>query len=145
MPEELEKDNFGVLVLSCGPNEITNIDTTLNYKENIEHWRYKVAQSSVKMVQLAEWCLRSYPNLRSVIIVKRPPRYDDNIKAHLSEYANGILDDLLKERKNMRIVVSRQKLTCDGSLKIQRYGNPSFQNYDGIHLRGKLCKINDIQ
>ena len=91
------------------------------------------------MVQLAEWCLRSYTSLKSVVIVKRPPRYDDRIKAHLSKYANGILDDLLKEIKNMRIVVSRQKLTCDGYLKIQRYGNPSFQNYDGIHLNWKLA------
>ena len=83
VPEALQKEEFGVLVLSCGPNEITNINTTLNYRENIEEWRHKVAQSSVKIVQLAEWCLRNYTSLQSVVIVKRPPRYDDRIKAHL--------------------------------------------------------------
>ena len=35
VPDELKKDEYQVLVLSCGPNEISNINTTLNYTENI--------------------------------------------------------------------------------------------------------------
>ena len=83
VPEELKKEEFNVLVLSCGPNEISNLDTTLNYSENIDEWRNKVGQSSVKMFQLAQWCLQKYTSLKSVVIVKRPPRYDNRVKAHL--------------------------------------------------------------
>ena len=45
------------------------------------------------MYDLADWCLKAYPSLESVIIVKRPPRYDNRVNAHLSEYANSVLDD----------------------------------------------------
>ena len=139
VPQELQKEDFSVLVLSCGPNEISNLDTTLNYRENIDEWRNKVGQSSVKMFQLAEWCLQKYSSLKSVVIVKRPPRYDNRIKAHLSEYANAILDEMMKKSGNKNICVSRQKLSCDGYVRMQRFGNPSYNNYDGIHMRGKLA------
>ena len=47
------------------------------------------------MYNLAERCLDNYPSLRTVIIVKRPPRFDEKITSDLSEFANEFLDDLL--------------------------------------------------
>ena len=70
VPEEFKKEEYQVLVLSCGPNEISNMNTTLNCRENIEEWKNRVGQSSVKMFQLAEWCHQRYPFLKSVVIVK---------------------------------------------------------------------------
>ena len=70
VPEEFKKEEYQVLVLSCDHNEISNMNTTLNCRENIEEWRNRVGQSSVKMFQLAEWCHQRYPFLKSVVFVK---------------------------------------------------------------------------
>ena len=140
VPEELERKNYTVLVLSCGPNEISNLNTSLNYSDNIDYWRQKAAESSQKMYNLAEFCLNQYSSLESVIIVKRPPRYDDRIKSHLSEYANSVLDDISTGKNNKRICVSKQDLGCDGKLRVQRFGDPFYSNnYDGVHMRGAFA------
>merc|ERR1712105_204384 len=41
VPEELERKEYTVLVLSCGPNEISNLNTGLNYSDNKDKWRQK--------------------------------------------------------------------------------------------------------
>ena len=92
------------------------------------------------MYQLAEWCLSAYPSLTKVIIVKRPPRYDNIIKAHLSEFANNTLDEIwMRKGSNRRIVISRQDLECDGDLRVQRYGDSFHNNYDGVPMKGKFA------
>ena len=127
-------------MLSSGPNEISNMNTNLNYEQNIDKWRQKACESSVKLFNLAKWCLEAYPSLKNVVIVKRPPRYDDKIKAHLSALANSTLDDMWRKTGSPNnIHVSHQDLDCDGYLRIQRFGNPNYHNYDGIHMRGKLA------
>ena len=63
VPEELQKKNYSVLILSCGSNEITNMDTSQNYLNNIQEWKDKVAKSSEKIYNLAERCLDSYPRV----------------------------------------------------------------------------------
>ena len=78
-----------------------------------------------------------YPNLQRVVIVKRPARYDSQIKAHLSVYGNQVLDSLCRNVGN-KIVIGDQDLFCDGELRIARFGSPNSQNYDGIHMKGKL-------
>ena len=140
VPDELQKQNFTVLILSCGPNEVSNLNTNLDYSKNIEDWRKRVKVSSVKMYELAEWCLSAYPSLEKVVIVKRPPRYDNAIKAHLSEFANNTLDEIWKEKgSNRNIAISRQDLDCDGDSRFRVYGDPFYNNYDGVHMRGKLA------
>ena len=110
VPEEFKKEEYQVLVLSCGPNEISNMNTTLNCRENIEEWKNRVGQSSVKMFQLAERCHQMKVSIPQECCNCEAPRYDDRIKAHLSEYANGVLDDMMKESGNVKIAVSRPKL-----------------------------------
>ena len=128
------------MILSAGPNEVSNLNTSTEYSMNINEWRNKVANSSEKLYDLAEWSLNAFPSLEKVIIVKRPPRYDDRIKAELSEYANYALDDIWKRRgANKNIVIAKQDLECDGLLRVQRYGNPTYHNYDGVHMRGKMA------
>ena len=100
----------------------------------------KVYQSSEKIIRLASECLDRHPSLQKVVIVKRPPRYDSRINAYLSEFANDVLDDLwLRMGSPHKIVIGKQELECEGELRFQRFGNPNFANYDGIHMRGKLA------
>ena len=62
------------------------------------------------------------------------------IKHHLSEYGNRVLDDLWLSKgcpKNIKIM--KQDLDCKGELRMSRFGAPSSKGYDGVHMRGKLA------
>ena len=79
-----------------------------------------------------------FPSLQKVVIVKQIPRYDNRVKAHLSQYANNILDDLWMRDGSTKVVVTKQDLECDGQLRTLRYGIPGSTT-DGVHMRGKLA------
>ena len=89
---------------------------------------------------LAVKCLEDFPNLKRVVVVKRPVRYDSLVNRQLSEYGNDLLDELWsKMGAPNKIVIGEQHLECEDDLRTQRFGSPFYQNYDGIHLRGKLA------
>ena len=126
--------------MHMGPNDISNINTKMNYEDNIKEWRVKVAQNSVKIHNLAKWCLNNYPSLRRVIIVKSLPRFDCPIKSHLSVYGNQLLDDIwMANGGDDRIAVAKQQLNCDSKSLVESYGHPDQRNWHGIHLRGRMA------
>ena len=92
VPKELEKAKYDVAILNCGPNEISNLNTNMDYYENINEWQNKVAKTSQKMYTLTENSLKNNPSLEKVIIVKQLPRFDNKVKADLADYANHILE-----------------------------------------------------
>jgi hypothetical protein len=72
-------------------------------------------------------------------ILKRIFRCDDQSKESLSRYANSIYDDIWTSKgRPSNICIADQKLQCDGDLRSLRYGNPHYDNYDGVHMRGRL-------
>ena len=131
---ELAAKKYDTLVLKGGVNEISNINTNQDFIKNIDDWKNKVAENSIKMFQLAEKSLAEHPSLRKVIILKRIYRCDNTIKESLSQFANTVYDDYWRERGcPSNIVIADQKLQCDGNLRMQRYGDGNLNNYDGIH------------
>ena len=68
------------------------MNTEDDYTENMESWKSTVYKSSEKLINLAINATNNYPNIQRVVIVKRPPRYDSQIKAQLSKYGNKVLD-----------------------------------------------------
>ena len=97
-----------------------------------------MAQISNKIHDLAKWCLDAYPILERVIIVKRLPRFDDNMKSHLSVYANNLLDEIwMANGADDRIAVDKQELECDDRSLFQSYGNR------GSHARKNGCTTYD--
>ena len=125
VPHKLSKDKFDLLlILNCGPNEISNLKTNNHSHENKNMLKEKVYQSSEKIIRLASECLDKHPSLKKVVIVIGPPRNDSRNNAYLSEFANAILDDLwLKMGSPNKIVIGKQDLECEGDLKFQRFGN----------------------
>ena len=84
--------------------------------------------------------------LEKVIILKRIFRCDtvkndpSQIKAKMSEFGNRVLEDMWLTRGCPKsIVITGQPLECEGELRISRYGVPTTNDYDGIHMRGKLA------
>ena len=129
-----------MLIINAGPNEITNLNTQGEYGQNISNWKQQVFKSSQKLYNLVKKCLDDFPSLKRGIIVKRIPRYDTKLNAHLSAYGNSVFDDLwMRNGCPNKILITKQDLECYGELRIQRFGNSNQQNYDGIHMRGSLA------
>ena len=146
VPKELKKDNYSVLVLQAGTNEVTNLDVSGNVGEKIEALKSEIKISSEKIFEVAQKSLAENGSLEKVIILKRifrcDPLRDDpsQIKSKLSDFGNRVLEDIyLSKGCPENISISYQPLECQGALRVSRYGSPSAKNYDGVHLRGKLA------
>ena len=136
------------LVLETGSIEITNIDVTeamMNNNKDIEdykkEWFDRVEASSTSLFKIAEECAAVNPNL-SVIIVKRPPRFDRKskdtlgIKSKLSEFGNKIYDQLqVKSNLSERIhLVELNLIQNSNHLRTIIYGTDNDPRFDGVHL-----------
>ena len=118
---------------------ISNIDTDKDFITNIDAWKKKDADDSMKMYKLAEESLESNHDVKKVIILKRIFRCDDQSKESLSRYANSIYDDIwTRKGRPSNICIADQNLQCDGDLRSLRYGNQHYDNYDGVHMCGRL-------
>ena len=144
VPKELEQDDYSVLVLQGGTNEVTNLDVSGNVSEKIEALKDEIKTSSVKMFEVAQKSLAQNKNLEKVIILKRIFRCDlpkddpSQIKSRLSEFGNRVLEDIyLSKGCPSNISITNQPLECQGDLRVARYGYPTSRNYDGVHMRGK--------
>ena len=104
-PEALKStrddDPFTHLVLSAPSMDISNLETSkLTREDNIEDLQHAVLSSCQNMFITAEMALRSFPNLKNVVIRKHEERFDPphvdpcGVKSELANFANGTLDQL---------------------------------------------------
>ena len=103
------------------------------------------------MFKLAEDSLKNNPELKKVIILKSPPRYDSSavdpcsIKSMLNQFGNTLYTNMWMGRGcPIDISIEDQNFECHGPLREKRYGNPDYLGYDGkpwdgIHMRGRLA------
>ena len=114
-----------------------NLNLNDDYKTNIDYWRQQVFLSSKHTFDLALDSIKNNPELRKVVIVKRPRRFDSTLAAHLSEFGNSVFDDLwLRHNCPRRIVVTKMDIECEGADFAQSFGTPGSRGFDGVHLRG---------
>ena len=58
--------------------------------------------------------IKNNPHLQKVVLVKRPPRFDSPIAAHLSDFGNNVLDDLwMRNNCPLKIVIKQMDIECD--------------------------------
>ena len=149
VPEKLAKKKYDTLILQGGCNEISNVIVDSHFKpEDVKSWEEKVRLSRTKMFNIALESLEKNTDLKKVIIVTSPPRYDpedpNGIKAKLNHFGNSIYTSLWMQKGCPgNISIQDQKLDCQGELRGKRFGNPvphilNGKPFDGIHLRGKL-------
>ena len=74
--EELEKDEYDILVMVGAIVEITSLDTSLDPDKNLLVFKDEILDSTRKMFSIAESALHNYQTIDNVIILKRPPRFD---------------------------------------------------------------------
>ena len=152
IPKVLNDDDFDVVILESGSIEITNIninEAVMDINQDIpnlkKNWFSEVEKDSVKLFEIAEEAVEKNPDLE-VIIVKRLPRHDKsshdilNIKSRLSNYANTVYDQLLMKSNfasKIHVVELNLETQKFAFLRELVFGNQSFENFDGVHLRGK--------
>ena len=79
VPRELAKEKCDFLVLNSGPNEISNLNLNYDYNQNMEYWKEQVYLASKKTYDLTQDSLKNNCNLKKVVIVKRPIRFDSKM------------------------------------------------------------------
>ena len=140
-------DTTDILVMSAPTVDITNMDTAnLHSTENTWGLQEKAIKSSKNMFQIAENSIQKYPNLRKVIIMEHPPRFDTvdvdplSVKPTLAKLANTTLGQLwLNSPLKDKIFIGQHSLESSGvgTAHFARYQNSHTGRYDGVHLYGK--------
>ena len=136
-------DKFDVLVMSAPTVDITNLDTSqLNPNSNIEVFKDEIRSSCVNMFDTAHTSLQENPNLKKVVIMEHPTRFDSaeldpvGLKPALAEFANTFLSHVWsKSPLNEKIVIgchSFDNNVAHDSLFQDRRINRN----DGVHLYG---------
>jgi hypothetical protein len=140
-------ENFDVLVMSAPTVDITNMDTSkLTPADNNDIYQQEVIVSSKNMFNLAQQSLKHNTDLRKIVIMEHPPRFDriqvdpTNLKPTLARLANATLNKLwLNSPLKDKIVIGHHSLESvgTGAAHLDRYKDHSTGRYDGVHLYGK--------
>ena len=136
------KRDYTYAVLQGSSVDVTNLDT-FSTNANIEFLKQEVFVASQNMISAARNIVLRNPNIRKVLILDRPPRFDPPsvdpacLKPKLSEYAN---ETLRSELENCDV---KEKIAiCAHQLPDQfhhnLYGHPERFGFDGIHFYGSL-------
>ena len=79
---------------------------------------------------IANNALTAYPEIKNVIILEHPPRFDAqeqdplSLKPEFAKYANNLLQQLRFESKfKNKIVLGKHKLNCSEEARIERFFN----------------------
>ena len=142
------RENFDILVMSAPTVDISNLDTSrLRLQDNTDFYKQRVIQSSRNMFNLAKASLEQNANLRKVIIMEHPPRFDSrdidptSLKPSLRALANATLYQLMDNcsSKKEKIFIGSHSLECAsiGATYQSRYVDQHTGKYDGVHLHGQ--------
>ena len=148
LAKNVHNDGIDVLVLSAPTVDVTNLDTSkLRPSDNIEFFKQEVINSSKNMISVAENALRSNNELKKVVIMCHPPRFDTkevdplSLKHSLAKIANANLHQVwLDSPLKDKIFIGEHKLDCSNKTHLLRFTDERTQYYDGIHLFSKSGK-----
>ena len=145
--ETYEDDEFSELVLSAPTVDITNLKTfNLGANDNTEVFKQDVVVSCRNMFTVAANAIRKHPNLRKVVILEHPPRFDFDkpeadplcLKPQLAKYANVVFGQLwLDSPCKDKIVIGVHNLFCHEDKFDHLYIDERTNRSDGLHFYGR--------
>ena len=71
VPKELKNNDYSMMILQGGTNEVSNLDVSGNVTERIEALKTEIRSSSEKMFEVAQKSLAENKGLEKVVILKR--------------------------------------------------------------------------
>ena len=141
------RGNFDVLVMSSPTVDISNLDTSqLTPSDSTGVFQQKVKESSQNLFRLAQQSLEQNSNLKRVIIMEHPPRFDNkmvdptSLKSKLARLANATLGQLwLNCKQKFQIVIGQHSLegSGTGAAHMARYKDQTTGRMDGVHHYGR--------
>jgi hypothetical protein len=144
LDEAPKEDTFKHLILAAPTVDITNLDTSrTKHKDNIEIFKQEVIISCQNMLTTAQNALIQHPQLKNVIVMEHPPRFDtadvdpSSLKPHLAKFANIVFRQMVSNSPmKHKIVLGQHTLDCDGKIRQARYTRTQDRKYDGVHMYG---------
>ena len=110
-------DNYEYIVLSAPTVDITNLNTS-NFQpsDSTEYLKDEVKTSCKNMINMAENLLKRKPDIKKVMILEHPPRFDAqnndplSLKPELAKYANSLYHQLwLSSNQKHKIVIGNKQ------------------------------------
>ena len=152
---ELEKDDYKYLVLGSSSADITNLNTVTNPESNLEFYEHEAIKSAQIMFTLAEAAIFTFKNLKKVVIMNSPPRFDTSandplaLKPQLSSLINSSYFHFWSHSQYRdKIVLGQHDIPHTlGNSHHEGFGSQDHPHYDGIHLigpRGRSIVTNSI-
>ena len=121
--------------------DITNLDSSkLGPNGSTDHLEQKVISSCQNMVNTAQQSLTQNKNLKKVVIMEHPPRFDDKIKSKLAVLANSTIRQLWvmsPMKENIYIGLHSLESYGVGATHLGRYRDNKTGRCDNVHFYGK--------
>ena len=102
----------------------------------------------MNMMNVAEDLIKRENDIKKVLILEHPPRFDIksrdplSLKPELARFANSFYQQLWFESKSKhRIVLGKHNLGCSEKVQLDRFTDRFNNRYDGIHMNSKEGKI----
>ena len=138
---------FENLIIQAGSVDITNLKTNVEPSKNSEYFKQVAVMSANNLFSACERAVGENPNLKKVVLMKQPPRYDPvtvdpcSIKPVLSELFNSTLVQCwMSSKLKDRIFLGSHNIDCTGGIREARYRETQTGRFDGLHLLGSSGK-----
>ena len=144
LDEAPREDKYEHIILSAPSVDITNLDTSIvKPNDNIDALKQEIVTYCKNMMATAENAILKHPEVKKVVILEHPPRFDIEekdplgLKPEFAKYANNMYRQLwFQSKMKDRIVIGQHKLECSEQARIDRYMNKKKNKYDGVHMYG---------
>ena len=147
IPDKLQNEEFENLIIQAGSVDITNLKTNVEPSKNSEYFKQVAVMSANNLFSACERAVGENPNLKKVVLMKQPPRYDPvtvdpcSIKPVLSELFNSTLVQCwMSSKLKDRIFLGSHNIDCTGGIREARYRETQTGRFDGLHLLGSSGK-----
>ena len=131
------REAYDILAISAPTDDITKLNLHQSSRTDIKQ---QVHNSCLKVFNVAKYALSNHNDLKKVILLNHPPRFDNKVKSEMALYANETMNKLVEESQLKNLVIGSHNLACIGIGKTfdARYKDSLSKRVDGIHFFGPL-------
>ena len=144
-----EEDKYEYLVLSAPTVDITNMNTHgVKPSDDVEELKEEVIVSCKNMLDTAEKALKAHPEIKKVLILEHPPRFDESsqdphsLKPEFAQFANKVFYQLwFASGFKDKIALCHHKIEWSEKTRLKIFTGGKNNRYDGVHMYGLAGEI----
>ena len=130
------REPYDMLLIAAPTDDISNLKIHEHSKNDIEQ---QVKDSCNNVLNIAKKSLIEHKELKKVVVLEHPPRFDSNVKSEMVSLANKTYKTLindLKHEHNVELGVHNLYSYGVGKTYDARYRNSIMKKVDGLHFFG---------